>query len=151
MPVGYLCNVRFHWREQPQGLLEFKQRTDIMALVRHARRFFTNRVGGDLADVAEGDVLPALVNGVATKIRAEFVRSDKDGLAHQELASRVRPTWRGRGARGQVQGQELDTISRLLVRLAERALLERLADIFAPAGDEPRFGLGIVHDDDFAR
>lgn len=39
----------------------------------------------------------------------------------------------------------------LLVRLAQRALLERFADIFAAAGEEPLVARGVVHDDDLAR
>lgn len=39
----------------------------------------------------------------------------------------------------------------LLVRLAQRALLERFANIFAAAGKEPLVACGVVHDDDLAR
>jgi hypothetical protein len=39
----------------------------------------------------------------------------------------------------------------LFVSLAEGTLLERLTDIFAPAGEEPGMTLGVIHEDNFAR
>ena len=41
-------------------------------------------------------------------------------------------------------------VTYLLVSLAEGTLLERLADIFAPAREEPGATLGVVHEKDFA-
>ena len=42
------------------------------------------------------------------------------------------------------------TATYLFVSLAEGTLLERLADIFAPAREEPGATLGVVHEEDFA-
>jgi hypothetical protein len=44
-----------------------------------------------------------------------------------------------------------EKITYLFVSLAEGTLLERLADILAPAGEEPGVAFGVVHEDDFAR
>ena len=42
-------------------------------------------------------------------------------------------------------------VTYLFVSLAEGALLERLANIFAPAREKPCIELGVIHDEDFAR
>lgn len=73
----------------------------------------THRIGWDLTDITKGDVLPAGVDSVSVIFRAKFGRGDIDRFGDHQLAPRVGPTWRCRGARGEMQGQELDTISRL--------------------------------------
>ena len=73
----------------------------------------THRIGWDLTDITKGDVLPAGVDSPFVIFRAKFGRGDIDGFGDHQLAPRVGPTWRCGGARGEMQGQELDTISRL--------------------------------------
>ena len=71
----------------------------------------THRIGWDLTDIVEDDVLPAAVDAISVTIRTEIMRGDKDGLGGHQLAPRVGPTWRCGGARGEIQRLELDTIS----------------------------------------
>ena len=73
----------------------------------------THRISWDLTDITKGDVLPAVIDDVSATIRAKVVRSDEDGLGDHRLAPRIRPTrWR-RGARGEIERQEFDAITRL--------------------------------------
>jgi hypothetical protein len=149
MGVGDLRNVRLKPRKSRQRLVELEQRTNVMFLVRHPRRFFANLINGlksacfrvnflrtdvglgwegrggegrggthriswDLTNIAKGDVLPAAIDGVVSvTIRAKFGRSDEDGLGDHRLAPRIGPTWWYGGARGEMQRQEFDPISRL--------------------------------------
>jgi hypothetical protein len=73
----------------------------------------THRISWDLTDIAKGEVLPAVIGVVSVTIRAKVVRSDEDGLGDHRLAPRIGPTWWCRGARGEIQRQEFDPISRL--------------------------------------
>ena len=139
--------MRLEPRKSRQCVLELEQRTDVIFLVRHARRFFadlvnglekrmflrlhkvceflrtnvglgwvlggTHRISWDLTDITKGDVLPAVIDVVSATIRAKVVRSDEDGLGDHRLAPRIGPTrWRG-GARGEIEWQEFDAITRL--------------------------------------
>jgi hypothetical protein len=74
----------------------------------------THRISWDLTDVAKGDVLPAAIDVVVSAtIRAKVVHSDEDGLGEHRLALRIGPTWWCGGARGEIERQEFDPISRL--------------------------------------
>jgi len=152
MGVGDLRDVRLKPRKSQQRLVELEQRTNVMFLIRHARRFFADRISWNLTDIAKGDVLPAAIDGVVSvTIRAKFGRGDEDGLGDHRLAPRIGPTWWYGGARGEMQRQEFDPISRLFVSLAEGTLLECLTKIFAPAREEPGTEFGIVYEDNFSR
>jgi hypothetical protein len=70
----------------------------------------THRIGRDLAHVAKGDVLPAVIS---VTIGPKVVRGDEDGLGDRRLVFRVRPTWRGGSTQWEIQGQKLDAISSL--------------------------------------
>jgi len=74
----------------------------------------THRISWDLTDIAKGDVLPAAIDVVVSvTIRAKVIHGDEDGLRDHRLALRIGPTWWCRGARGEIQRQEFDPISRL--------------------------------------
>ena len=73
----------------------------------------THRIGRNLTDITKGDVLPASVDSVSVISRAKIGRGDKDGLGDHQLEPRVGPIWRRGGTRGEMQGKELDPISRL--------------------------------------
>lgn len=117
-------DVRFKTSKSRQCLVELEQRTDVMFLVSHARRFMadlnqrglkenkmlglgweeTHRIGCYLTDIAKSDVLPAIIDVVsATTIRAEFVRGDEDGLGDAWLVSRIGTIRRYGGARGEME------------------------------------------------
>src|SRR5712691_11703152 len=74
----------------------------------------THRISWDLTDVAKGDVLPAAIDVVlSATIRAKVVHGDEDGLGEHRFALCVGPTWWCGGARGEIERQEFDPISRL--------------------------------------
>ena len=67
-----------------------------------------------MTDIAKGDVLPAAIDAVVSvTIRAKVIRSDEDGLGDRRITPRVGPSWWCRGARGEIEWQEFDPISRL--------------------------------------
>jgi hypothetical protein len=75
----------------------------------------THRISWYLTDIAKGDVLPAVIDAVSATIRAKLVHSDEDGLGDHRLPPCIGPTWRYGGARGEINWQEFDPISRLHV------------------------------------
>jgi len=103
MTIGNLRDMRLHPRKKRQGLLELEQPTNVTRLVRHARRFFADRISGDLADVVKGEVLSAGVDlDTLTIIGPEIGRGDKDGLEDTEVVPRS--IWSDRRACGKMQG-----------------------------------------------
>ncbi|KAH9001895.1 hypothetical protein EDB86DRAFT_2827645 [Lactarius hatsudake] len=97
--------------------------------------------------VAESGVLIATTDGVArTTLRSEPLRGDKDGLGDHWLEARIGSVL-GAGAWGGSAGTRW---LYLTVRLAQCALLERLADIFTPVQGRNQAPVEVSFDDDAA-